>query len=439
MSAARASWLSPCPAAAAGWRRLGAEEALPIAEREARRLGAARPSDLSGLDTTGIPCWQVVRPHTLDLPGNVSVLTGKGWTHEAARLGAWMELVERHWAERAELPVEVLRASELERAGRLCMPPAAMPLPLGAVDPGDQPIAWVPATTFWGQTVMVPAHDVLCPYVPPAGAANPPVWRSAGLASGTHVTEAVFHGLLELIERDAVAVAELGRAGTSVDLAAGSPRIAALLPALGEAGVELEVKQVPALGGASAFLASLDDRRSGNPLRLVSGHAAHVDPYLALESAVLEAVQARAALIAGGREDLDSYAELAAMSFSDARRELSWWFDPTAERVAAPAAPLPPPDDLAETILALEASLREQAFQPLLVTELTPPGYPLPVVRVIVPTLSELSHSSFRLGRRIRLAPAGDHQSQAFSDDGGKTWEVNWIATDTREKKGTGT
>jgi hypothetical protein len=23
---------------------------------------------------------------------------------------------------------------------------------------------------------------------------------------------------------------------------------------------------------------------------------------------------------------------------------------------------------------------------------------------------------------------------QAFSDDGGKTWEVNWVATDTRVK-----
>lgn len=27
------------------------------------------------------------------------------------------------------------------------------------------------------------------------------------------------------------------------------------------------------------------------------------------------------------------------------------------------------------------------------------------------------------------------HFEQAFSGDGGKTWEVNWIATDTREKK----
>ena len=27
---------------------------------------------------------------------------------------------------------------------------------------------------------------------------------------------------------------------------------------------------------------------------------------------------------------------------------------------------------------------------------------------------------------------------QAFSDDGGKTWEVNWVATDTRTQKGDG-
>jgi YcaO-like protein with predicted kinase domain len=405
----RAPWLSPCPAQGGGWRRLSVEETLPLAEREARRLGAARPSDLSGLDTTGVPCWQVVRPHAYDVPGNVSVLTGKGWTAEAARLGAWMELIERHWAERAELAVEIRRASEIEREGRFCLPPAAMPLPLGTADPGDQPLAWVTATTFWGCEVLVPAHDVLCPYVPPAGAANPAAWRSAGLAAGTHATEAVFHGLLELIERDAVAVAELGRVGTTVDLAtSGSPWIAALLPALRGAGLELEVKQIPALGGAAAFLAGLDDRRSGNPLRLVSGQAAHVDPYLALEGAVLEAVQARAAIIAGAREDLDSYAELAAMDFSAARRELAWWLDPTPERLPAPVAPLPPPEDLAATILELEAALREQAFQPLLVVEMTPPGYPLPVVRVIVPTLSELSHSSFRLGRRIRLAPPAD-------------------------------
>jgi hypothetical protein len=30
------------------------------------------------------------------------------------------------------------------------------------------------------------------------------------------------------------------------------------------------------------------------------------------------------------------------------------------------------------------------------------------------------------------ITPASCHFEQSFSDDGGKTWEVNWIATDTR-------
>jgi len=95
------------------------------------------------------------------------------------------------------------------------------------------------------------------------------------------------------------------------------------------------------------------------------------------------------------------------MSFSAARRELAWWLDPTPERVAAPAAPLPPPADLAAVVLEIESRLRERSFQPLLVVEMTPPGYPVPVVRVIVPTLSEISHSRFRLGRRLSLRAEG--------------------------------
>jgi hypothetical protein len=36
------------------------------------------------------------------------------------------------------------------------------------------------------------------------------------------------------------------------------------------------------------------------------------------------------------------------------------------------------------------------------------------------------------------ITPDSCRFEQAFSDDGGKTWEVNWIALDTRVKDPTG-
>src|SRR5215204_2489697 len=83
--------LPACPVRAPEWRYHLASELLPRAEREARSLGAVRPSDLTGLDNLNTPCWQVVRPTALDIPGNVTMLTGKGWCEETASLGAHME------------------------------------------------------------------------------------------------------------------------------------------------------------------------------------------------------------------------------------------------------------------------------------------------------------------------------------------------------------
>ncbi len=394
--------LPPCPVDAPNWRRYRASEILPVAEREARALGAARLSDLSGLDELGTPCWQVVRPNALDIAGNVTVLTGKGWNEEHASLGAYMEFLERHWAERSDVPYIIARPSELEKKGEWFIPLAVMPLPVGVADPLDQPLAWVSGTTLQGRQIWVPAHDVLCPFVPPPGTANPPIWRSNGLASGGHLTEAVFYGLLEVIERDAMAVAEMNHLGTSVDLANfPSPSVQELKQKLASLEIELEVKQIPAIGDVFVFAAFLDDRQAGNPLRLVGGQSAHVDPFLAIEDAILEAVQTRAVMISGAREDLQRHDEFVSVGYETARREARWWFDPTEERIAANSGPVPLPPDLANVVYRIAQKLRSQKFFPVVYTRLSPPDAKLPVVRVAVPTCSEISHENVRLGRRL--------------------------------------
>jgi ribosomal protein S12 methylthiotransferase accessory factor len=339
----------------------------------------------------------------LGLPGHLTVLNGKGWTAEESRLGALMELLERHWSARPAVAWRLARPSEL--AEELFLPPGAIPLPYGLGDPGDAPLAWVPGTSFWGAEVLVPAHDVCSPFVPPAGAANPPIWRRAGLAAGGHPTEAVFHGLLELLERDAVAVAELAQGGTRVDLAySGSPWIGRLLPRLASHGIRLEVRQLPTIGGATTYLAILEEQRPGLPERPIRGHAAHLDPYLALERAVLEALQARAMILAGIPEELS--AEGVGGEGAAPRREPLGRGEQDAGTVPAPASPLPLPPDLAEVVLACERVLRREGFQPLVVVELTPPGSPVAVVRVVLPGCSDISHGAVRLGRRLWLAEA---------------------------------
>lgn len=394
--------LPPCPPRASDWRRYHASELLPGAEREASRLGAVRPSSLAGLDELGTPVWQVVRPAALDIDGNVTVLTGKAWTDESARLGAYMEFLERHWAERSEIPHIIARPSELQKEKRWFIPLTVMPLPQGVPDPGDQPLAWIAGTTLQGEKILIPAHDVLCPFVSPPGACNPLIWRSAGLASGGHLTEAVFYGLLEVIERDAVAVAALRKIGTTVDLGSlPSESVRLLTQKLEALGADIEVKRLPAVGGVQAFAAFLDDRESRNPLRLVGGHSAHIDPLLAIEHAILEAVQTRAVMIAGAREDLQRYDSFAGLGYEAARREVGWWFDRTGDFEAAPSARLALPTDLAEVVYQIGEDLRTQKFYPVAFVELSAPNAEIKVVRVVVPTCSEVSHESIRLGRRI--------------------------------------
>ena len=145
---------------ARGWRGRPAEELLPVAAAEAKRLGAIRPSKLSGLDQLGVPCWQVIRPDAIDTPGNVTVLTGKAWTDDEALLGAYMEAIERHWAECCCLPTIIAKPSELQAKGEWYVPLAVMPLPTHITDPGDQPLAWVRGTTLEGRSILVPAHAV---------------------------------------------------------------------------------------------------------------------------------------------------------------------------------------------------------------------------------------------------------------------------------------
>jgi len=210
--------MSPA-ASAPAWRALDAATFLPVARAEARALGVVRPADVTGLDRVGLPCWQAFRPAAADVPGNITVFNGKGWTHQQAELGALIEGIERHWGEGpapsagAPPPAaqRVACIDELEREGAAFIHPSDVPLPTDLpAPPHDAPLLWVSGQSG-GREVWLGAHEVYSPYLCPDGVLNPGRWRSTGLAAGSTPAEAAFYGLLEVIERDADAVAELRR------------------------------------------------------------------------------------------------------------------------------------------------------------------------------------------------------------------------------------
>jgi hypothetical protein len=69
--------------------------------------------------------------------------------------------------------------------------------------------------------------------------------------------------------------------------------------------------------------------------------------------------------------------------------------------VASPAAALAPPSDLADVVHRIGEQLRDEKFYPVAFIQLSPPQSEIVVVRVVVPTCSEISHDSRRFGRRL--------------------------------------
>ena len=160
-------------------------------------------------------------------------------------------------------------------------------------------VGWLPASAFW------------------IGEPQLTAFSSNGLASGNTPDEAVVHGTLEVLERDAIARLSAGGmsaarlAPCAVDLATiDEPRVAGLVERLRTAGVDLVLMRVPSQVAVHTMWAVLLDPRS--PLacsRVNLGQGAHLSPATAAIRAITEAAQSRLTFIHGAREDLatDSY------------------------------------------------------------------------------------------------------------------------------------
>jgi ribosomal protein S12 methylthiotransferase accessory factor len=377
------------------------------------RAGITRLANVTGLDRTGIPVVVGVRPNARIL----SQSAGKGLTLELAMVSAAMEGIELFHAEVVQ-PPELYQPYADLATRHAVIPLHQLPLTRHAIFSPLVPERW---TFGWdliqSRTVWVPLDLVVLPVRSERGSALFSFQATSnGLASGAAFVEALTAGLLEVIERDAiacrrVAAESFGRPMPRVRLETAThfPLVQELLERIERADVRALVydctvdTHVPVYW---AILYEATERRVG----LAEGGGAHLDPEIALLRALTEAAQARVVAIGGARDDRFGR-DLGRGQLTDSRQRI---LDLEAQ---------PPSVDLRERrspaatsfeadLEHLLARLASAGLEQTVVVDLTLPEFRdvLSVVRVIVPGLDgpgfEQGHPSPRATAFARQAAA---------------------------------
>jgi ribosomal protein S12 methylthiotransferase accessory factor len=284
------------------------EETFRRIEALLPKFGVSRLARLTGLDRIGIPVWSAISPNARSIVIN----QGKGVSDIDAKVSAAMEALERAVACAPRVPARTATRKELHEAGD-----RALALP-GLVATGqdelndDHTIDWLRGFDLSdGTTTWVPREAAVldrtvdgCRY-----------WQSSdGLASGNAQTEAILHGLLERIERDAETLWRLlplsRKLSGCIDPASfGDSVIDDMTGRIAACGLQLRLFDMTSDIGIPCYAATLAEagilaakRPSYHDVTI--GHGAHPSARRAAIRAVTEAAQSRLTYISGARDDV---------------------------------------------------------------------------------------------------------------------------------------
>jgi ribosomal protein S12 methylthiotransferase accessory factor len=352
--------------------------------------------------------------HVLPLPGSIEcrilgrpgAASGKGITEAEAKAGCLAEAVERYSAVfqgteprlrgrvadlpgKSLTPAELVQFSKSQYAARAKWNPAhsafqRIPEPFDATEA----IEWSKTTSLTtGEAVYVPTAYCYLQY-------NDPRCKefcyasSNGCAAGNVREEAVLQGLLELIERDAIALwwyNRVKRPGVDVD-SFRDPCLSRIADRLRQQGRSLTVLDLTTDLNVATFAAVSASPQGRRPL---FGFGAHLDARVALTRALTELEQVLSTAPAAGVPQKVAFTE----SMRDYRRWLRFaslknqpYLLPSRECRQSKHYNVPVHDDLLGCLDILLARCSRAGLHVLLL-DLTRDDIGFPVVRVLVPGL----------------------------------------------------
>ena len=377
-------------------RTLTPVETLRRVETLTDKVGISRIEDITGRDKLNIPVYLAHRPGTE--AGAAPVHTGKGLTGDQARVSVLMEAIERYSAEikeedRAKFRFESYNEGNSENK----VEPSSLILSaLSKVTP-DSRIEWCEGYDLMAEEeVLLPANAVYHPYTTTRGGR---LFRSDsnGIASGNNLEEAIFHGMMEVIERDALSYAEIKKdAGKRIAIEEDDGLIYELKERFNSRGIETHFWYIPTDVGFPTVVLALDSPEKNANL-LVYGAGTHSDPRIAAIRAITEAAQSRLMRIVKG-------SGITPVDYDTVKRMNRHWFetkDGDKDAVRLSELPYLATDTIDGDIkIALE---RLRAIEKrVLVVDLTREEIGIPVVRVVIPGFEVYARNPERLGHRYR-------------------------------------
>jgi ribosomal protein S12 methylthiotransferase accessory factor len=379
---------------------------LEKAKDQIKKIGVTRIADITNLDRLGIPIFSSIRPSAAK--GAISIYSGKGSTEQRARISAIMESFERCLAERPGLNVNIegsISAPSLVESYTKAIES------FNVLDPKtlllSQPyipqslMEWVEAYDLMNnEQIFVSANAVYHPYDAPGQCQKLFLSNTNGLAAGNVIEEAILHGLLEVIERDAISTAQFTHnLGKELVLTEEDGYLYELARKFKDAEIELKVWMVHTDTGIPTVIAVTDDVKLKDPALLVMGAGSHLKPEIAVARAITEAAQSRVVQIQGAREDTDREGFIRSVGYDRMKRLNGFWFE-EGEKISLSGVQDLSRKSPAENIDLILEKLRGLA-EKVLVVDLSREEVPVPVVRVIIPGFELFTIDRDRKGKRI--------------------------------------
>ncbi len=399
------------------------------------KLGVTRLADITYMDRLFIPNYSSVLPGTDDY---IWVYSGKGPTKKHAKASALMESIERY----SSLPNfylgNFIQGSHNDLSSKYnILHPDQVVEPLNFDYNEEMIMDYVKGYDIQNNNeILVPASLSLFRYFPSPPAINPfAIHHTNGLASGNVLEEAVCHSLCEIIERDAISLAQLRASAIPYHFLlriSGSLANAGFLtynpintdnfiddntifadvdldtidflPAkkliekFKKESITLFIKNITSDIDIPTFIATSVEWISHDYGYLAEGHGTHPDARIALLRSITEVSQTRAANIQGSRDDLRKIK----YGGNNNEDERSWQFKPSTKIIDFSDIPSYYYDDILDDINLILRNLKKCGLNQAIVVNLTNSSLNIPVVRTLVPGLETFKFLKSVIGLRAK-------------------------------------